>query len=110
MKDKYISWNDAPVKVATKNEPINLLSLMAMKKHHDQVHYLYFMLSENDFYRKICDGLYREQLIQQSISLAMESWCEIFGEETFDDVSIPEIKTILRSYHEIMINYFTSDI
>lgn len=55
------------------------------------------------------DGFYREIFIMDIINLTLQEWFESPEEIKIKRISVPEVKTILSSYHEFLIKCFSGD-
>ncbi|MDF7031521.1 hypothetical protein NLR18_24210, partial [Escherichia coli] len=77
--------------------------------YNNLIHYLYFNLSEDVFLKKLMDVFYREIFIMDIINLKLHEWLESSEEIKIKYISVPEVKTILSSYHEFLIKCFNGD-
>ncbi|EBO4791292.1 hypothetical protein DON10_24350 [Salmonella enterica] len=109
MDEKSLDWNEIPVKITTSNPETANFTTDVINTYNELIHYLYFNLSEDVFLKKLMDGFYREIFIMDIINLKLHEWLESSEEIKIKYISVPEVKTILSSYHEFLIKCFNGD-
>ncbi|HID6416856.1 TPA: hypothetical protein ACXG0C_005099 [Klebsiella pneumoniae] len=98
-----------PVKITASNPETANFTTDVINTYNELIHYLYFNLSEDVFLKKLMDGFYREIFIMDIINLKLHEWLESSEEIKIKYISVPEVKTILSSYHEFLIKCFNGD-
>lgn len=101
---KCLGWNEIPVKITASNPETANFTTDVINTYNELIHYLYFNLSEDVFLKKLMDGFYREIFIMDIINLKLHEWLESSEEIKIKYISVPEVKTILSSYHEFWLN------
>ena len=109
MDEKSLDWNEIPVKITASNPETANFTTDVINTYNELIHYLYFNLSEDVFLKKMKDGFYREIFIMDIINLTLQEWFESPEEIKIKHISVPEVKTILSSYHEFLIKCFSGD-
>ncbi len=109
MDEKSLDWNEIPVKITASNPEAANFTTDVINTYNELIHYLYFNLSEDVFLKKLMDGFYREIFIMDVINLKLHEWLESSEEIKIKYISVPEVKTILSSYHEFLIKCFNGD-
>jgi hypothetical protein len=109
MNEKCLGWNEIPVKISASNTETASFATDVVNTYNELIHYLYFNLRDDLFLRKMKDGFYREIFIMDIINLTLQEWFESPEEIKIKDISVPEVKTILSSYHEFLIKCFNGD-
>ncbi|HFK7185736.1 TPA: hypothetical protein ACG0BA_001356 [Serratia odorifera] len=109
MDEKSLDWNEIPVKITASNPETANFTTDVINTYNELIHYLYFNLSEDAFLKKLMDGFYREIFIMDVINLKLHEWLESSEEIKIKYISVPEVKTILSSYHEFLIKCFNGD-
>ncbi|HHI5658847.1 TPA: hypothetical protein ACPT8G_004058 [Escherichia coli] len=109
MNEKCLGWNEIPVKISASNAETANFATDVVNTYNELIHYLYFNLSDDAFLKKMNDGFYREIFIMDIINLTLQEWFESAEEIKIKYISVPEVKTILSSYHEFLIKCFSGD-
>ncbi|EDG9194170.1 hypothetical protein PVE12_002043, partial [Salmonella enterica] len=109
MNEKCLGWNEIPVKISASNAETANFATDVVNTYNELIHYLYFNLSDDEFLKKMKDGFYREIFIMDIINLTLQEWFESAEEIKIKYISVPEVKTILSSYHEFLIKCFNGD-
>lgn len=109
MDEKSLDCNEIPVKITASNPETANFTTDVINTYNELIHYLYFNLSEDVFLKKLMDGFYREIFIMDIINLKLHEWLESSEEIKIKYISVPEVKTILSSYHEFLIKCFNGD-
>ncbi|EFG6538957.1 hypothetical protein LQK17_004028 [Escherichia coli] len=109
MDEKSLDWNKILVKITASNPETANFTTDVINTYNELIHYLYFNLSEDVFLKKLMDGFYREIFIMDVINLKLHEWLESSEEIKIKYISVPEVKTILSSYHEFLIKCFNGD-
>ncbi|VUS28181.1 hypothetical protein SB6412_00424 [Klebsiella pasteurii] len=109
MNEKCLGWNEIPVKISASNTETASFATDVVNTYNELIHYLYFNLRDDVFLKKMKDGFYREIFIMDIINLMLQEWFESPEEMKIKNILVPEIKTILSSYHELLIKCFNGD-
>ncbi|MEH3504720.1 MULTISPECIES: hypothetical protein [Enterobacter] len=109
MNEKCLGWNEIPVKISASNAETANFATDVVNFYNEFIHYLYYNLREDAFLKKMKDGFYREIFIMDIINLTLQEWFESPEEIKIKHISVPEVKTILSSYHEFLIKCFSGD-
>ena len=109
MDEKSLDWNEITVKITASNPETANFTTDVINTYNELIHYLYFNLSEDVFLKKLMDGFYREIFIMDVINLKLHEWLESSEEIKIKYISVPDVKTILSSYHEFLIKCFNGD-
>ncbi|HGK4007618.1 TPA: hypothetical protein ACJ2OU_004984, partial [Klebsiella pneumoniae] len=97
------------VKITASNPETANFTTDVINTYNELIHYLYYNLREDAFLKKMKDGFYREIFIMDIINLTLQEWFESPEEIKIKRISVPEVKTILSSYHEFLIKCFSGD-
>ncbi|EDW0612127.1 hypothetical protein JP88_003488, partial [Salmonella enterica subsp. enterica] len=103
MNEKCLGWNEIPVKISASNTETANFSTDVVNNYNEFIHYIYFNLRDDVFLKEMKDGFYREIFIMDIINLTLQEWFESPEETKIKHISVPEVKTILSSYHEFLI-------
>ena len=109
MNEKCLGWNEIPVKISASNAETANFATDVVNTYNELIHYLYVNLRDDVFLKKMKDGFYREIFIMDIINLTLQEWFESAEEIKIKYISVPEVKTILSSYHEFLIKCFNGD-
>lgn len=109
MNEKCVAWNEIPVKISASNAETADFATDVVNNNNELIHYLYFNLKEDMFLKKIKDGFYREMFIMDIINLTLQEWFGSPEEIKIKNISVPEVKAILSSYHELLIKCFNGN-